>query len=224
MLDKIPGLKRFKKIVKDWDKIAPFSTGQKVVDFSEPLYNIIGSTEDPKSIPGAQGDSWKKLLEDAGIGESGCYVTDPLPSKKSSHPKFLVGGHMTPNKDGIVSKGADSYLMPLCKWHNSTSRNGIPFSHKETRMIKLSGYMQGELASTYLMRQPSNAPFSLAFFDLERKVWMHQNLSEQQAIKLNSSESIFDRKISDISPAYILIRRKDEKLNQSPEELSLPDA
>lgn len=137
------------------------STSATVVTYAGDLYNVIGSTDDPK-IDGA---SWKQLLIDKGIGTGAndhCYVTSPLPAptEKTTHPEFNVGGHMTINSDGSVPAGGTCYLMPLCKWHNSASRT-MAFSHSLTTILKLSGYMQAELAATFLARMPSSAPYTL---------------------------------------------------------------
>ncbi len=132
-----------------------FSTSAKVTTCSDDLYNVSGSTADPK-VPGS--NSWLGLLmayrsvtSPCQIDVSGCYVTGPLPSG-GGHPAFEVGGHMTTDEDGAVAKGGSCYLMPLCKWHNSTSKNGIAFTHSKTCMLQLAGYMQSEPAATFLAR------------------------------------------------------------------------
>lgn len=137
------------------------STGSTVVSFGEVLYNVVGSTDDPD----IDGLSWKQLLIRNGI-DGDCYVTAPLPNRTgTSHPGFDVGGHMTPNADGHVPNGGVCYLMPLCKWHNSTRRDGIPFEHEKTKMLKLTGYMEGDLAMTFAARLPGNAPYRLVSFE-----------------------------------------------------------
>jgi len=68
---------------------------------------------------------------------------------------------MTPDETGLVEQGEICYLMPLCKWHNSTSRNRTPFEHTETSMLELSGYMQSDLAVTFLARMPGDAEYRL---------------------------------------------------------------
>jgi len=134
-----------------------FSTGASVVDYEGVLYNVEGSSDDP-DIDGA---NWKELLIRKGI-DGDCYVTDPLPDRDgTSHPGFNVGGHMTPNADGHVPHGGICYLMPLCKWHNSTGRDGTPFVHEETRMLELSGYMEGDIAATFAARMPGDAAYRL---------------------------------------------------------------
>ncbi|MCB1206944.1 MAG: hypothetical protein KDN18_22010 [Verrucomicrobiae bacterium] len=133
------------------------STGARVVPYAGVLYNVVGSTDDP-DIDGA---SWKQLLIRNG-SNGDCYVTDPLPDRAgTSHPGFDVGGHMTPNRDGQVARGETCYLMPLCKWHNSTQRDGTPFEHEETTMLELSGFMEGELAATFAARMPGDAEYRL---------------------------------------------------------------
>ncbi|RKE83664.1 hypothetical protein [Rhizobium sp. AG855] len=127
------------------------STSANVVYYSGHLYNVDGSTDDPK----INGASWKGLLQANGI-DGNCYVTHPLPNPGTSHPQFSVGGHMTQNADGSVEKGKTCYLMPLCSWHNSTSNNGNAFQHTETKMLELYGYMEGDLAATFLARMPGD--------------------------------------------------------------------
>jgi hypothetical protein len=203
----IPGIKRVLDFVKRSTGLNLYSTGSKVINFSGDLYNVTGSTKDPKSIPRHLGDSWKNQLIAAGLGGEDCYVTNSPAKKKSSHPNFLVGGHMTTKRNGVVAVGADSYLMPLCKWHNSTKRDGVAFEHTKTKMLKLSGYMQGELASSFLLRSrvPVPEPFGIMYFDQKTMVWSHMNLNSAQALKLGSKESVID----DTDQVYVLFERKN---------------
>ena len=137
--------------------IGLFSTGSRVVNYEGDLYNVKGSTDDPD----IDGHSWKQLLIRSGI-DGDCYVTAPPPDRaRTSHPGFNVGGHMTPNADGHVANGGICYLMPLCKWHNSTRRDGTPFEHEETEMLQLSGYMEGDIAVTFTARLPGDASYRL---------------------------------------------------------------
>ena len=132
------------KFVERWGDAELYSTGADLVNFSGPLYNVDGSSPDPK----LNGESWKGLLLDRGINTP-CYVANETPDG-NSHPRFSVGGHMTPNPDGQVATGADSYLMPLCSWHNSKARDGVPFTLNRTWMLKLSGFLQSEIAATFM--------------------------------------------------------------------------
>lgn len=132
-----------------------FSTSAQVVNFASALYNVSGSTSDPK-VPGST--SWMGLLiayqsksSLCTIDVSGCYVTGPPPAG-GNHPAFEVGGHMTTDSKGAVATGGSCYLMPLCKWHNSTSKNGVAFTHSKTCMLQLAGYMQAEPAATFMAR------------------------------------------------------------------------
>lgn len=123
------------------------STSCEVVTFEGILYNVKGSSDDPRF-----GGSWKQLLMKHGIGGS-CYVSAPLPKAgESHHPDFAVGGHMTPNPRGRVETGGICYLMPLCHWHNSTARDGTPFQHQNTHMLMLHGYMKGEFFGSFISR------------------------------------------------------------------------
>jgi len=209
-MEKIEGLDRIQSLIKSVQGIKLFSTGAQLVNFTGNLYNVTGSTEDPKKIPEHEGDSWKKLLTDKGLGSSNCYVTNIEPTGKSSHPDFSVGGHMTTRKSGIVEIGGISYLMPLCYWHNSTSRNEMAFEHTETKIIKLSGYMQGEIASSFMARYPSKKPHSLIFFD-NKKGWKHKNLTSEEALSLNSKTSILNSICEHGSNTHVLLERVKEK-------------
>lgn len=135
-----------------------FSTSARVVTLADPLYNVSGSSDDPQ----IDGKSWKELLKHYGISGD-CFADTPVPPEGKTHPLFQVGGHMTLHADGSVPFGGTSYLMPLCKWHNSTSRNGIPFSHAQTRLVELSGYMEGEPAATFLARMSASTPLALVY-------------------------------------------------------------
>ena len=186
-MSEIPGIEKVQNFINRFGDIGILSTGSTVVNFSGVLYNVSGSTHDPKEVPGHEGDSWKRLLIDqANLGSASCYVTNIEPPHNSSHPGFSVGGHMTTNSDGNVEHGADSYLMPLCYWHNSTARDGEPFQHTQTKMVKLSGYMQGELAATFGLRQPNTSPYALLYFDQVDKNWKYKNLLSHQVSKLDS--------------------------------------
>ena len=133
-----------------------FSTGLRVVDYAGFLYNIEGSSPDPR----IDRLMWKQLLIRNGIEED-CYVTDPLPDGETSHADFSVGGHMTPSDIGHVEPGGICYLMPLCHWHNNPARNRTPFEHTATRMLELSGYMEGDLAATFEARRPGGPQYRL---------------------------------------------------------------
>ena len=137
------------------------STGYECVNFSDALYNVIGSRHDPE----IDGQTWISLLKtcDGIDDETDCYVTNCPPSGKSSHPQFDVGGHMTTNSDGSVPDGGTCYLMPLCKWHNNSARNGKKFEHTSQKMIELSGYNESDTATTFLARVPGPEAFSIVY-------------------------------------------------------------
>lgn len=132
------------------------STGAARVDYSGTLYNVDGSDGDPE----IDNLSWKGLLIHYGINGP-CYVTSPLPGGQSTHPQFNVGGHMTPNSDGIVDDGGTCYLMPLCSWHNNKARDETAFHHDLTSMLQLSGYMEGDIAATFIARMPGDIPLRI---------------------------------------------------------------
>jgi len=159
------------------------STGATAVNFTGGLYNVSGSTNDPKRVPGRDGVTWKQLLIAYGINGN-CYVTNTNPVPGASHPSFSVGGHMTTISSGIVPTGGECYLMPLCSWHNSTARDGILYHHTNTAMLKLSGYDQGELAATFQLRLPSNDPFAILYPSDDG--WHFKNLSEHEAASLET--------------------------------------
>ncbi len=168
------------RLLDQWKTIGIESTGATVVNYSGTLYNVEGSTSDPH----IGGETWKQLLISHGINGN-CYVTSPLPTTTgTSHPGFNVGGHMTPNSSGDVATGGTCYLMPLCSWHNSTARDGQAFSHTETEMLQLSGYMQGEIAVSFVARLPSDKPYSIIYLSSGR--WHTENLSESQVQSLRS--------------------------------------
>lgn len=138
------------------------STGARVVSYLGDLYNVVGSTNDPK----IDGQTWKALLQAYGISGN-CYADTPVSPGGTTHPAFNVGGHVTPNADGNVPTGDICHLMPLCSWHNATALDGQVFQHTQTEMLELSGYMQGEPAATFLARMPGEAPLSLVFLGEE---------------------------------------------------------
>jgi hypothetical protein len=153
---------QLKQFVARYGDMKIQSTSAKVVYYADDLYNVDGSSDDPY----IDGKKWKPLLQAYGISGN-CYANTPVPQGITSHPAFSVGGHMTPNADGDVPIGGDCYLMPLCSWHNNTARNGQVFEHTQTKMLELSGYMQGEPAATFLARMSGEAPLSLVFLGEE---------------------------------------------------------
>lgn len=133
-----------RQFIQRYATVGFYSTGANLVDFSDDLYNVQGSTKDPKGVPDHEGVTWKNLLIRLGdLADASCYVTNATPDEGSSHPSFAVGGHMTPDSTGTVPVGDVSYLMPLCKWHNSTSRDGVAFEHTETKMLRTDGVYGG---------------------------------------------------------------------------------
>jgi len=160
-----------------------FSTGAKIVYFKGSLYNITGSTHDPQQVRDYEGENWKSLLvRKAELDDARCYVTNLSAPKGSNHDNFAVGGHMTTNPDGEVEKGGISYLMPLCKWHNSTARNGEAFEHTETKMLRLTGFMEGETPTTFMARMPSEKSHVLLYLDPLSGRWESSHLDAEQAI------------------------------------------
>jgi hypothetical protein len=176
------------------------STGARVVEVKGYLYNVEDSTHDPKKVPGHEGKDWKSLLIDKGIpANSQCYVTNaPAPPGKS-HPDFSVGGHMTTNQNGQVPKGGTCYLMPLCFWHNNSSRDRTAFQHTLDEMLELTGYMKGELALTFQVRLPSSEPFALLFS--KDGVWNYRDVSQSEAESFVSDPSAIG------TDHYVLIER-----------------
>lgn len=184
-----------------WGQVELFSTGSQLVNYSGVLYNVDGSSDDPK----INGESWKGLLISNGINSS-CYVANETPSG-NSHPRFSVGGHMTPNQNGKVDIGADSYLMPLCSWHNSKARDRVPFNLSKTLMLRLSGFMEGELAATFMARLPSEKRHAIIYSGGDEL--MSANLSEPEALAVEKGqqpEGIFVNQLSD----FVLMERIDQ--------------
>ena len=178
------------------------STGATVVNYSGNLYNVVGSTSDPK----IDGQTWKVLLQAYGISGN-CYADTPVPPGSTTHPAFNVGGHVTQNANGNVPTGGDCYLMPLCSWHNSTARDGQVFQHTQTQMLELSGYMRGEPAATFLARMPGEAPLSLVFLGNEglsyRKI-----LDEPEAAA--KALAFVDGPSADRGGPFLLLRQHSE--------------
>lgn len=204
-------IEQVRLFIKRYEGIGLFSTGAKLVDISDDVYNVTGSTDDPRQVPDNEGVTWKKLLINlADLAEASCYVTDPLPDGETNHPNFAVGGHMTTNSSGVVPVGKVSYLMPLCKWHNSTGRDGVAFQHTETRMLKLTGFMEGDSAVTFALRLPSEEPYSLLYFDRTKGHWDFRNLHEEKALGFN--QQLLSVMVDAVEPVqdYVLFERKDD--------------
>jgi hypothetical protein len=203
MIEETPEKQTVLDFVERYNKIGVESTGAQVVNFSGGLYNVDGSTYDPKGVPGNPGVTWRQLLINFGINHN-CYVTNTPAG--GSHPDFSVGGHMTTSSNGYVQPGGTCYLMPLCYWHNSTSKNGILFTHTQTSMLQLTGYDQAELAATFQLRLPSGEPFALLYYS--EGGWNSQNLSEKQAMNLRSE--ILPQINSEQDVEHVLFERAHE--------------
>lgn len=159
------------------------STGAKIVYFSGVLYNITGSTHDPQEVRNYEGENWKSLLVlKAGLADARCYVTNATAPEGSNHDNFAVGGHMTTDPQGEVEIGGVSYLMPLCKWHNSTAKNGVAYTHDETKMLRLTGFMEGDTLVTFTMRMPSDEDHVLLYFDQLSERWKYSHLYDVQVL------------------------------------------
>ncbi|AFD28210.1 hypothetical protein [Deinococcus gobiensis] len=181
----IPGLEQVLKFIEAARQHPLQSTGASAVDFSENLYNVIGSTDDPKRIPDHKNEDWKPLfISVTGITDAQCYVTNDPPEKSSTHPQFIVGGHMTTDSNGYVKDGGTCYLMPLCKLHNS--HDGIAFEHTKKRMLKLTGYMKGELLATFQMRMPNENPYAILYFSESEQTWKVEDYTEKHLDKWES--------------------------------------
>lgn len=178
----IPGIDVAQEFVNRHSTAKLFSTGAKKIEFTGDLYNVSGSTTDPKEVPGHKGSSWKKLLiEVAELKDSSCYVTEPPPEGKGkSHPGFNVGGHMTENSDNTVTNGI-CQLMPLCSWHNNKAQNELKYSVSKKVMVELTGYMEGDTAATFLSRsgiEIASEQFGMAFFNFEEKAWQSTSIDK----------------------------------------------
>ena len=215
----LPNIDQIRDFVERFSHLRLFSTGADVVNFSESLYNVIGSTNDPIPL-GAS--SWKNLLiEEAELSsDTSCYVTNDTPTG-NSHPDFSVGGHMTVNSDGSVGEDRICYLMPLCYYHNA--QDGDAFEHTETKMLRLSGYMQGELFATFSARLPSPEPFALLYFDDADQQWKHRNVSPEQAKDVDTKLFGLRRKAEQCKYRVLFERASDGPLLQSVISANLPE-
>ena len=202
-------LKQIQKLVEMYGAIGLLSTSARTVNVSDDLYNVSGSTKDPKQVPDFRGAAWKKLLvELAGLGDAECYVTNELPDGESSHSDFSVGGHMTRQRSGKVRTGDITYLMPLCYWHNSPGRNGHAYEHYETLMLELEGFMEGDTPVTFAMRLPSDAQFSLLYLDRVAGVWDSKKLGGEEAARLGT-ESLTEMDGLSPAPGFVLFEKRD---------------
>lgn len=211
-MPRIPGLDAVENLISTFARDNRLlSTGAEVVNYSGDLYNVAGSTPDPPAVPGHSHSSWKILLKEmANLHEqTPCYVTNVDPPSDSSHPLFKVGGHMTPNESGEVAHGGICYLMPLCSWHNSTRRNGVAFEHTQTKMLKLTGFMEGDSPITFRLRQPSLEPFALLLFDEDNQEWRTTNLPSDDPSTIKAATIKVSKKPL---PFRVLLERLEDGL------------
>ncbi|HEU4790829.1 MAG TPA: hypothetical protein VFS71_14175 [Flavobacterium sp.] len=205
-MEEIKDLELIKAFVDTLQNYRVESTGAAVVTINANLYNVDGSTHDPKKVPGHEGDTWKKLLKDNGIDHN-CYVTNP--NAEGVHPEFSVGGHMTTNSNGQVANGGTCYLMPECSWHNNKARDGVEYTHTETQMLKLTGYNLGELPVTFKLRLPSDQPFAVLYYD--QNEWKFKNISRNEAEALKGNASYAASPLHSVEYYVLIERKRDEK-------------
>jgi hypothetical protein len=161
--------KRLAQFVERFQSLRITSTAAAIVTFSGTLYNVESSTDDPK----IDGLKWKPLLITLSAGSTGCKITQacyadtPAAPGTSAHPGFDVGGHMTTNSNGTVATGGSCYLMPLCAWHNNPARDRTAFTHANTCMVQLAGYMQAEPFETFFARLDGAAPAAIVYVGAE---------------------------------------------------------
>ena len=181
-----------------------FSTRALVVNVFDEVYNVKGSTRDPK----IGSKSWKQLLIYHGINDD-CYVTNQSPPSKSSHADFSVGGHVTINSDGTVEAGEDSYLMPLCSWHNSTHRDGKAFSHTKTQMLRLEGFMEGDTVTTFMARSSDIADTASRIIFETDEGWDVAGIEDGDPIleDKNKAPAILNKGAS--LPYFVITRKED---------------
>lgn len=216
MVTKIPEMQSAIDFVKLYKDQGIESTGAQKVNFTGGLYNVKGSSYDPKKIPSHLGKSWKQLLISYGINNN-CYVTN---SVGGVHPDFSVGGHMTINRNGSVPSSNICYLMPLCSYHNHTSQDEIKFTHTKTEMLQLTGYMQGELAATFQIRLPSKEPYAILYYS--EGDWSYKNLSEKPDMDLITDYIPNIKSEDDL--AYVLFERVHEpQIMHYIREINLPE-
>ncbi len=177
------------------------STGySKVPNVALPIYNVIGSTTDPK-IPGFP--TWKDLLDHNGFAGNKCFVTG---AADRSHPGFDVGGHMTHQADGSVLKGI-CYLMPLCKLHNGKGFEKQPFkSLTSTTMLQLTGYKPKDVAATFLARLAGDAPVALVFRSGEGLDYRALNDARADT-REKLFEDVADSRGNDLPQHYVMLKR-----------------
>ncbi|MGB0907579.1 MAG: hypothetical protein ACPGVT_08800 [Maricaulaceae bacterium] len=186
-------------------RIGLFSTSATVVDIIPDVYNVSGSTKDPK----IGGKSWKQLLISHGINDD-CYVTNQNPPSGTSHNDFSVGGHVTDKANGIVQDGDITYLMPLCYWHNSTSRDGNNFNHTKTKMLELDGFMQGDTAPTFMARMSNGRDESSRIIFETDEGWDFKKLAESER-NLLKEEKTFKLFGETDNISYFVITRNDHE-------------
>lgn len=186
-------------------KLGLFSTNATVVDVLGVVYNVKGSTHDPK----IGGKSWKQLLISYGIDHD-CYVTNQNPPTGTSHSNFSVGGHVTDNSGGIVADGDITYLMPLCYWHNSTKRDGKKFTHTEIKMLELEGFMQGDTSATFMARLSDKSKMTSRIIFETEVGWDYKPMlvSEKKDIKAQRKFRLYDDTYS--TPYFVITKNPED--------------
>lgn len=74
--------------------------------------------------------------------------------------------------------------MPMCKSHNG--HDGVEFTHDEDVMLELSGFMEGELPVTFMLRLPNQHPYALLYYAEAEQTWKVQDYAEEHQDKWQS--------------------------------------
>ena len=178
-----------------------YSTGVEKVDPSSlgSLFNVIGSSDDPK----INGKSWKQLFLKYFPDADECYVkeSDPLVSG-TTHPEFTLGGHVCTGSSREIGPTEVCYLMPLCSAHNNS--NKYEFTSYDIPILELKGYMTDEPAFTFIARMENALPFSIVF--AQGMEWYHKNISEEVMSKILETNQLEALGFGELE-RYAILRR-----------------
>ena len=101
-------------------------------------------------------------------------------------------------------------MMPLCKWHNSTARNGVAFTQRETRMLRLRGYMEGDSGTTFMMRYENANQYTVLYRDEENGGWSFRAIEGGE--KVDPERELLSRTMNDgHALEFAIFEKRDQR-------------
>jgi len=163
-------------------------TSKLSVTNSNTVYNIAGTSGDTRYKPSKSWIAW--YVDNIGGGPYNCTCKD------SDCNDPIYGGHMYVGSYNTKNKW---YILPLCNWHNNTSRTGASYPFKVTQGPR-----------TALEIPPKTAVLLREFFDAKARL---RNINSDDVVDITTLPSFRDYKrwVSSTPLPQELVESSEEK-------------